>query len=146
MVNNVADSPGTLSESRIIDLPQFTDERGSLSFAEQHEHIPFDIKRFYYLYDVPGDKTRGDHGHRELRQVMIAVNGSFEVHLNDGYERTTMLLDDPSEGLYIPRLVWRSVEGFSEGAVALNITAQYYDEDDYIHDYDEFTELARSNQ
>lgn len=146
MVENVSDSSGTLSESRIIDLPQFTDERGSLSFAEQHEHIPFNIKRFYYLYDVPEDKTRGNHGHRELRQVMIAVNGSFEVHLDDGYKQTTVLLNDPSEGLYIPRMVWRSVEDFSDGAVALSITAQYYDEDDYIYEYNEFTESARSSQ
>lgn len=146
MIEDMENSPGALSDSHLIDLPEFTDERGSLSFAEQHEHIPFEIKRLYYLYDVPEEKTRGNHAHEELQQVMIAVNGSFEVRLDDGYEQTTVLLDDPSEGLYIPQMIWRSVEKFSDGAVALNVTAEYYDEEDYIHEYDEFTKLARDNQ
>jgi dTDP-4-dehydrorhamnose 3,5-epimerase-like enzyme len=137
-------SHGALSDCRFLDLPQFTDDRGSLTFVEQNDHVPFNIKRIYYLYDVPADKSRGNHAHQELEQVMIAANGSFDVKLDDGYRRETIRLDNPSEGLYIPQMVWRTLENFTDGAVALNITARYYDEDDYIHEYEEFERLARS--
>jgi len=133
-----------VSGCRFLDLPKFTDERGSLSFAEPHEHVPIDLERVYYLYDVPPDKTRGDHAHERLKQVMIAVHGSAEVLIDDGRREEVHVLDDPSEGLYIGPMVWRSLRNFSSGGVVLNLASRPYEEDDYIHDYETFKREAGS--
>lgn len=123
---------------KIIKLPKLSDPRGSLSFIEGGRHVPFDVKRVYYLYDVPGGEARGGHAHRELSQLVIAVSGSFTVVLDDGRERHSFVLNKPYEGLLITPGKWRELEDFSSGAVCLVLASHYYDESDYIRNYDEF--------
>ena len=127
-----------LDKSKIIDLPRIKDARGNLTFIEQNRHIPFDIKRVYYLYDVPGGEARGGHAHKELEQFIIAASGSFDVILDDGNQRETFHLNRSYYGVYVPKGVWRELENFSSGSVCLALTSEYYEEDDYIRDYDEF--------
>ena len=123
---------------RQIDLPQIHDPRGDLTFVEGGNHIPFNIARVYYLYNVPVDSERGGHAHRELEQVVFALSGSFRMKVNDGYEQRDYWLRDPRKGLYISRLVWREMDSFSQGAVCMVLTSHRYDEGDYIRDFDEF--------
>lgn len=134
-----------ISDCEVLDLPQFSDERGKLTYIEQDNHVPFEIKRVYYLYDVPADKVRGEHAHKELRQILIPLNGSLKVEVDDGEERKEFSLDAPNEGLYIPPMMWRELKQFSENAVCLVIADDYYDEDDYIHDYSEFCSVSEGN-
>lgn len=128
------------SIGRRIDLPKITDERGNLTFIEQNEHIPFEIKRVYYLYDVPGGESRGGHAHRELEQFVIAANGSFDLILDDGTDRERVHLNRSYYGIYMPAGVWRELENFSSGSVCLVLASEHYDEDDYIRDYEAFVE------
>jgi dTDP-4-dehydrorhamnose 3,5-epimerase-like enzyme len=114
------------------------DFRGNLSFIEENRQIPFQIKRVYYLYDVPSGATRGGHAHKELHQMVIALSGSFDVVLDDGFSRTKVFLNRPHYGLYIPPRIWRELENFSSNSVALSLVSQVYDESDYIRDYDGF--------
>ena len=116
---------------KIIDLPRITDPRGNLTVAEGADMVPFDIKRAYWVYDVPGGGCRGGHAHKRLRQFVIAVSGSFHVTLDNGYERKTVLLNHPWQGLLIDTDI-------SSGAVCLVLASEHYEEDDYIYDYDEF--------
>lgn len=139
------DSKGPLSECRKIDLPKVEDERGNLTFIEQSNHIPFDIKRVYYLYDVPGGERRGGHAHKELEQFIIAANGSFDLILDDGYQEETFHLNRSYYGIYLPKMMWRELENFSSGSVCLVLASDYYDEDDYIRDYDEFVNRAHGD-
>lgn len=125
---------------RRIDLPKITDERGNLTFIEQHEHVPFEIKRVYYLYDVPGGESRGGHAHRELEQVIIAANGSFDLVLDDSQNRERIHLNQSYYGIYMPPGTWRELENFSSGSVCLVLASKHYDEGDYIRDYDDFVE------
>ncbi len=125
-------------EVKIIDLPKITDPRGNLTFAEAQKMIPFDIKRAYWVYDVPGGESRGGHAHKQLRQFVIALSGSFHVTLDNGYERKTVLLNHPWQGLLIDTNIWRTLDDFSSGGVCLVLASEHYDEDDYIYDYDEF--------
>jgi len=128
---------------RLINLPRIGDPRGNLTFIESNRHVPFEIKRVYYLYDVPGGATRGGHAHKRLHQFIIAASGSFEVVLDDGFQRDRFVLNRSYYGLYVPPMVWRELENFSSGSVCLVLTSEYYDEDDYIRDYDEFLRLIR---
>ena len=128
----------SIEDVRIIELPKFLDARGNLSFAEQLNHIPFEIKRTYWIYDVPGGESRGGHAHKRLRQFVIALSGSFHVTLDNGYERKTVLLNHPWQGLLIDTNIWRTLDDFSSGGVCLVLASEHYDEDDYIYDYDEF--------
>lgn len=123
---------------KIIDLPKITDPRGNLTVAESMINVPFDIKRAYWLYDVPGGESRGGHAHKRLRQLVIALSGSFTVTLDDGRERRTVLLNHPYQGLMIETDVWRTLDDFSSGAVCLVLASELFDEDDYIYDYDAF--------
>ncbi|QIE59079.1 WxcM-like domain-containing protein [Rasiella rasia] len=127
------------------DIPKIIaeDGRGNLSVVEK-ELLPYEIKRVYYLYDVPSDSIRGGHAHKELQQFLIAVSGSFSVVLDNGKERKTFLLNRPNKGLLIPSGVWRELENFSAGAVCLSLVSQEYDEDDYIRDYTDFKSIERS--
>ena len=123
---------------RIIDLPRITDPRGNLTFAEGVSMVPFDIRRAYWVYDVPGGMGRGGHAHKHLRQLLIAVSGSFHVTLDNGRERETILLNHPWQGLLIETNIWRTLDDFSSGAVCLALASEHYDEADYIYDYDDF--------
>ena len=119
------------------------DARGNLTFIEGNNHIPFDIKRVYYLYDVPGGASRAAHGHKNLQQVMIAMSGSFDVTLDDGNERKRFTLNRSYQGLYIPKMMWRDLDNFSSGAVCMVLASDIYDEADYYRNYDDFLSVAR---
>ncbi len=121
-----------------IDLPIVHDPRGNLTFIESGRHIPFEIKRVYYLYDVPGGATRAGHAHKTLQQVLIAIAGSFDVLLDDGKEIRRHKLNRSYYGLYIYPLTWRVIDNFSSGAVCLSIVSDFYDESDYFREYQEF--------
>ena len=132
-----------LSDCRRIDLPKITDTRGNLTFIEGRNHIPFDIKRVYYLYDVPGGSDRGEHAHKNLHQFVICMSGSFDILLNDGKDEQRFHLNRSYYGLYICPMMWRNLDNFSSGAVCMVLASHVYDEDDYIRDLDEF-KLATS--
>ena len=125
-------------EIKIFDLPKITDPRGNLTVAEGLDIVPFEIKRAYWVYDVPGGGSRGGHAHKRLHQFVIAVSGSFHVTLDNGFERQTVLLNHPYQGLLIDTGIWRTLDDFSSGAVCLVLASEHYDEDDYIYDYDDF--------
>ena len=133
-----------LERCRLIELPQVTDPRGNLTFIEENRHIPFQIKRVYYLYDVPGGESRGGHAHKQLQQFIIAANGSFDVVLDDGSSVERHHLNRSYYGLYIPTMVWRELDNFSSGSVCLVLASSYFDEQDYIRDYDVFRSYARN--
>jgi len=134
----------SLDQARIIELPRIQDRRGNLTFIEGDNHVPFDIKRVYYLYDVPGGETRGGHAHKDLEQFIIAASGSFDVVLDDGFCRTRYFLNRSYYGLYIPRMIWRELENFSSGSISLVLTSARYDESDYHRNYDAFVTMMRS--
>ena len=123
---------------KLIELPKITDPRGNLTVAEVAGVVPFDIKRAYWVYDVPGGESRGGHAHKRLRQLVVALSGSFTVTLDNGYERRTVLLNHPWQGLIIETNTWRTLDDFSSGAVCLVLASDHFEEDDYIYDYQEF--------
>jgi dTDP-4-dehydrorhamnose 3,5-epimerase-like enzyme len=133
---------GNLEQCKILNFPKVTDFRGNLSFIEENKHVPFDIKRVYYLYDVPSGATRGGHAHRQLQQLVIALSGSFDVVLDDGYQKQKFFLNRPHYGLYISSKVWRELENFSSNSVALVLVSEIYDETDYIREYDDFKRIV----
>lgn len=132
-----------LSDCQIIDLPKISDPRGNLSFIEGGQHIPFDIKRVYYLYDVPGGSDRGSHAHKNLHQFIVAMSGSFDVVLNDGREKKRFHLNRSYYGLYVCPMMWRELDNFSSGAVCVVLASSRYDESDYIRNYDQFVATVR---
>ncbi len=125
-------------QCRIVDLPKVTDPRGNLTFIEGGRHIPFEIKRVYYIYDVPGGAERGGHAHKKLEQFIIAVSGSFDVVVSDGCNKRKFQLNRSYYGLYICSMIWREIENFSSGSVCMALSSEYYDEADYYRDYAEF--------
>ncbi len=129
---------------RIIQLPKIVDPRGNLTVAEELKNVPFDIKRAYWVYDVPGGESRGGHAHKRLRQLIVALSGSFHVTLDNGHERKTYLLNHPWEGLYVETGIWRTLDDFSSGAVCMVLASEPYDEDDYIYEYDDFQKYIHS--
>ena len=129
---------------REIKLPQIRDPRGDLTFIEGSNHIPFDIARVYYLYNVPVDAERGGHAHRNLEQIIFALSGSFRIKVDNGHAASEHWLRDPSKGLYINRMVWREMDSFSQGAVCMVLASLPYDEDDYYRDYYDFKKAIRS--
>ena len=133
----------TLNKCRIIDLPIIPDYRGNLTFIEGGIHVPFDIKRVYYLYDVPGGAERGGHAHKELQQLIVAMSGSFDVVLDDGTSKKRVHLNRSYQGLYLPRMIWRELDNFSSGSVCMVLASQKYSEDDYIRNYADFAELKK---
>lgn len=128
----------TIKDCQIIDLPKIADPRGNLSFIEGGRHVPFDIRRVYYTYDVPGGAQRGAHAHKDLHQLIVAMSGSFDVVLNDGYEEKRFHLNRSYFGLYVCPMIWRDIDNFSSGAVCMVLASNYYDEDDYYRDYSDF--------
>ena len=135
----------SLSDVHIIELPVIADTRGNLTFVEGNEHIPFDIKRVYYLYDVPGGAARGGHAHKNLQQIIIALSGSFDVLLDDGVDTKTYTLNRAFQGLYLSNMVWRELDNFTSGAVCMVLASEHYDENDYYRDYEEFIEAVSAN-
>lgn len=127
-----------MESAQIINLPKILDPRGNLSFFENSNQIPFDIKRTYWIYDVPGGEMRGSHAFKESHEFIIALSGSFDVVLNDGVNEIKYSLNRSYYGLYVPNLVWRSIENFSTNSLALIVSSIPYDADDYIRDFDEF--------
>ena len=132
-----------LSACRIMDLPRIADARGNLTFIEENRHIPFEIRRVYYLYDVPGGESRAGHAHKTLEQFLVAASGSFDVILDDGFDRKSFQLNRSYYGLYIPPMVWREIDNFSSGSVCLALASDLFDEQDYIRDYEDFRKIAR---
>lgn len=132
----------SLDNCRLIELPKIEDPRGNLTFIEGGNHIPFDIKRVYYLYDVPGGATRAAHGHKELSQLMIAMSGSFDVTLDDGWDKRKFHLNRSYFALYIPSMIWRDLDNFSSGSVCMVLASEVYDEADYFRDYQQFLRAA----
>ena len=122
----------------IIQLPKILDQRGNLSFLEGNRHIPFEIKRVFWIYDVPGGETRGGHAYHESQEFIIALSGSFDVVLNDGKNEQRFSLNRSYYGLYVPKMTWRQMENFSTNSLALVLSSTKYTEDDYIHDFDDF--------
>ncbi|MDO5482294.1 MAG: FdtA/QdtA family cupin domain-containing protein [Bacteroidaceae bacterium] len=127
----------------IIELPRITDPRGNLTVAEQMKNVPFDIKRVYWTYDVPGGESRGGHAHKNLYQLVIAMSGSFTVTLDNGYERQTVLLNHPWQGLLIKPNTWRTLDDFSSGAVCMVLASEPFDLEDYIYEYEDFIDYVR---
>lgn len=132
----------TVDKVRLIEIPKVHDERGSLAVIEK-DVLPFKIKRIYYLYDVPSDSYRGGHAHKEQESLIIALSGSFEVIVDDGTSRKRIMLNKPTQGLYISTHIWREIDNFSSGAVCLVLASTNYNEAEYIRDYDEFCNLKR---
>jgi dTDP-4-dehydrorhamnose 3,5-epimerase-like enzyme len=130
--------PTSLSDCRIIDLPKISDPRGNLTFLEGGKHIPFAIKRAYWIYDVPGGEKRGGHAYKGLHEFIIALSGSFDVVLDDGHEKKTFSLNRSYFGLYVPNMIWRTIENYSTNGVTLILASEHYAPDDYIRDYAAF--------
>lgn len=128
----------TVEDVRIIELPKFLDARGNLSFAEQLNHIPFEIKRTYWIYDVPGGEARGGHAFKENQEFIVALSGAFDVTVDDGQKKKNFTLNRSYYGLYIPQGLWRTMESFSTNSLALEFGSIHYDAADYIHDYEEY--------
>lgn len=134
----------TIDDVRIIDLPKFLDERGNLSFAENYKQIPFEIKRTYWIYDVPGGESRGGHAFRKNHEFIIALSGSFDVVVDDGTQKKFFTLNRSYYGLYVPAGLWREMINFSTNSLALEFGSIYYDSNDYIRDYNIFLKMKRN--
>ena len=127
-----------LEKCEILTLPRINDPRGNLTYIEAGRHISFDIKRVYYLYDVPGGAERGGHAHKALHQLIIAMSGSFDIHIDDGFEKKTIHMNRSYSGLYVCPMIWREIDNFSSGAVCMVLASDFYDEEDYYRDYGKF--------
>jgi len=136
----------TIDDCKIIDLPKFLDARGNLSFAENYAQIPFEIKRTYWLYDVPGGECRGGHAYKENEEFVIALSGAFDVTVDDGQRKKTITLNRSYYGLYIPKGLWREMENFSTNSLALEFASTKYNDADYVRDYDEFLKLKSNGK
>lgn len=148
--NNTAGLPILLflnmDKPKIIQLPKFLDARGNLSFVEQENHVPFVIRRTYWLYDVPGGEARGGHAYRQNEEFIVALSGSFDVILDDGDEKRIFTLNRSYYGLYVPKGFWRRMENFSTNSLALVLSSTVYDADDYIRNYDDFLILKNNGE
>lgn len=131
---------------KIIQLSRNTDRRGNLTSIEAEQDVPFKIKRVYYLYDVPGGATRAGHGHKTLQQLIIAMSGSFDVVLDDGFGKERYHLNRSYFGLYVAPMMWREIDNFSSGSVCLVLASAHYDEDDYFRRYEDFLSAAKAGQ
>ena len=132
-----------IKDCRLIELPKIHEARGNLTFIEGGNHIPFEIKRVYYLYDVPGGAERGEHAHKNLHQFIVAMSGSFDVTLDDGCDKVKFHLNRSYFGLYVCPMMWRGLDNFSSGSVCMVLASEYYNEGDYIRNYDDFLKAAK---
>jgi dTDP-4-dehydrorhamnose 3,5-epimerase-like enzyme len=122
----------------IINLPKILDPRGNLTFIEMNNHVPFDIKRTFWTYDVPGGQSRGGHAYKEAKEFIVALSGSFDVVLNDGKEEKVYSLNRSYYGLYVPQMIWKHLENFSTNSLCLTLSSTIYNQDDYLRDIDQF--------
>jgi len=136
----------SIKDVKIIELPKFTDPRGNLSFVEQLNHIPFEIKRTYWIYDVPGGESRGGHAFRQNEEFIVALSGAFDVIVDDGKERKTFALNRSYYGLYIPAGLWREMANFSTNSLALEFGSIHYDRADYVENYEQFLKLKSNGE
>lgn len=136
----------TIDDCKIIELPRFLDARGNLSFVEQNNHIPFEIKRTYWIYDVPGGEERGGHAFRQNEEFIVALSGAFDVTVDDGQQKKTFTLNRSYYGLYIPKGLWRTMENFSTNSFALEFGSTHYQQEDYIREYNEFIKLKGNGE
>ena len=132
-----------IDRCRMLEFPKITDPRGNLTFIEQQRHVPFEVKRVFYLYDVPTGESRGAHAHRKLRQVVICLAGSFDVLVDDGKQKRAIHLNRPWQGLYIPPMIWAAETNFDPGSVCLVLASELYDASDYYRDYDQFVRATQ---
>lgn len=130
----------SIEQCKLIKLPKIEDSRGNLSIVESNKQVPFDIRRIYYLYDVPGGSERGGHAHKKLHQLIISIGGSFDVVIDDGHNKKTYHLNRPYYGLYICPMTWRVINNFSSGSCCLVMASDFYYETDYIRNYSEFVD------
>lgn len=135
-----------IKDVKIIELPKFTDPRGNLSFVEQLNHIPFEIKRTYWIYDVPGGERRGGHAFKQNEEFIVALSGAFDVIVDDGNEKKTFTLNRSYYGLYIPAGLWREMNNFSTNSLALEFGSIHYDRSDYIVDYKQYLKLKGNEE
>ena len=135
-----------INDVKIINLPKFLDARGNLSFAEQNSHIPFEIKRTYWIYDVPGGEARGGHAFRQNQEFIVALSGSFDIIVDDGQHKTTYTLNRSYYGLYVPAGLWREMTNFSTNSLALEFGSEHYSEEDYIREYGDFMKLKKDGK
>ncbi len=133
----------SLADCKLIELPKVADHRGNLTFIEQQKHVPFEVRRVFYVYDIPSGQDRGAHAHRALHQFVVCLSGSLDVRLDDGRERRTVHLNRPWLGLHVPPMIWASEGNFDPGTVYLILASDYYDPDDYYRDYEVFLRAAR---
>jgi hypothetical protein len=133
----------TVYDCSLVELPRIANRAGSLTVMESGGNCPFEIKRVYYLYDVPGGASRGGHAHRELQQLVVATSGSFEVLVDDGCNRRSVLLNRPYYGLFIVPGIWRELHNFSSGSICLVLASALFDEEDYVRDHDDFVRWKR---
>ena len=136
----------TIKDIRMVVLPKISDPRGNLSFAEQENHIPFEIKRTYWIYDVPGGESRGGHAYKETDEFIIAISGNFDVVVDDGKDRKVFTLNRSYFGLYIARGLWRTIENFSTNSLALEFASTSYDRSDYVEDYVEYKKMRQNGE
>ncbi|HEY9300025.1 MAG TPA: FdtA/QdtA family cupin domain-containing protein [Phormidium sp.] len=134
-----------IQDCKIIELPKITDPRGNLTFIEGSRHIPFEIRRVYYLYDVPGGAERAGHAHKNLHQLFVAISGSFDILLDDGLKKQRYHLNRSYYGLYVCPMIWRELNNFSSGAVCMVLASDYYDESDYFRQYLDFACAIKSS-
>lgn len=136
----------SIKDVKIIELPKFADPRGNLSFVEQLNHIPFEIKRTYWIYDVPGGESRGGHAFRQNEEFIVALSGAFDVIVDDGKEKKAFALNRSYYGLYIPAGLWREMKNFSTNSLALEFGSIHYDRADYVEDYEQFLKLKSNGE
>lgn len=136
----------TVEDCKIIELPRFLDSRGNLSFVEQNKHIPFEIKRTYWIYDVPGGEERGGHVFKQNEEFIISLSGSFDVIVDDGEQKKIFTLNRSYYGLYVPSGLWRTMENFSTNAFALELGSLHFEQGDYIRDYKQYLTMKRNGE
>ena len=136
----------TIEDIKLIELPRFTDPRGNLSFVEQNNHIPFEIQRTYWIYDVPGGEDRGGHAYKTTDEFIIAIAGAFDVTVDDGQQKKTFTLNRSYYGLYIPKGLWRTMDNFSSAALALEFADTKYNRKDYVEDYNEYLKMKSNGE
>ena len=136
----------TVNDVKLVELPKYLDQRGNLSFVQNNAQIPFEIKRTYWIYDVPGGEARGGHAYKETEEFVIAISGAFDVTVDDGKEKKTFSLNRSYYGLYIPKGLWREIENFSTNSFALEFASTPYNEDDYVRDYNDYIKLKSNGE